>query len=95
MSDRGGLTDIVGALAFYLCENPEACDTAEGIHRWWFSPDAGYTQDAVARALDWMTERGLVDVTTAADGRQRFRRRASGDDLTELLQRLAGGQDLP
>jgi hypothetical protein len=95
MSDLSGLTGIVRALAFYLRVNPDACDTAEGIHRWWFSPDAGYTQDAVARALNWMTERGLVEVTTAADGRQRFRRRAAGDDLTELLRKLAGGQDLP
>ena len=95
MSDRRGLTDIVGALAFYLRENPDACDTAEGIHRWWFSPDAGHTQDAVADALNWLTEHGLVEVSTAADGRQRFRRLAAGDDLTELLRRLAGGRDLP
>jgi DNA-binding transcriptional ArsR family regulator len=94
MGDRCS-TDIVGAIAVYLRENPDACDTAEGIHRWWFSPEAGYTQDAVARALDWMTEHGLVEATTAADGRQRFRRLAARDDLAELLRKLAGGQDLP
>ena len=93
MSDGSGLTDIVGALAFYLLKNPDACDTAEGILRWWFSPEAGYTQAAVVRALEWMAERDLVAVTIAADGRQRFRRLASGDRATELLRRLASGQD--
>jgi len=95
MSDRRDVTVIVGALALYLRANPEACDTAEGIRRWWFSPGAGYEQDAVAEALDWMTRRGLVEATIAADGRQRFRRLASDDDLTGLLRKLAGGQDLP
>ena len=87
MSDRRRLTDIVGALAFYLRENPDACDTAEGIHRWWFPPGAGYTLDAVVRALAWMAEHGVVEVTTAADGRRRFRRLASVDDLMELMRR--------
>jgi hypothetical protein len=49
----------------------------------------------VARALDWMRRQRLVEVTTAADGHQRFRRSATDDDLAAVLRSLASGQSIP
>lgn len=94
MTERRDVTTVVGALARYLRTNPRACDTAEGIHRWWFAADAGFPPDAVARALDWMTGQQLLETTTAADGHQRFRLRANDEALAALLRSLAGGQTI-
>jgi hypothetical protein len=94
MRDELDLTTIVGALALYLIANPHACDTAEGIHRWWFSPDVEFTPQAVAGALEWMKRHNLLEVTTAADGHQRFRRSATDEELAALLRSLAAGQSV-
>jgi Fe2+ or Zn2+ uptake regulation protein len=95
MGDAHDLTPIVGALVRYLRANPHACDTAEGIHRWWFPPDVRFTPDAVGRALDWMKRQHLLEVTTAADGHQRFRRSATDEALTAALRSMASGQSMP
>jgi len=95
MGDEQGVLVIVDALLRYLRVNPHAADTAEGIHRWWFEPDAQYTQDAVSRALDWLNHRRLIETTTAADGHQRFRRCATDEELAAALRSVAGGQTVP
>jgi hypothetical protein len=92
MGDEPDLTAIVAALALYLRANPRACDTAEGIHRWWLSPNNEFTPDTVARGLDWMKRHNLLELTTAADGHQRFRRRATDEELVTVLRSLADGQ---
>jgi hypothetical protein len=88
------LTPIVGALVRYLSANPHACDTAEGIHRWWFPPEVEFTPHAVAGALEWMKQHDLLEVTTAADGHQRFRRSATDEELSAVLRSLAAGQSV-
>jgi hypothetical protein len=86
MYDEPEVKAVIAALARYLLENPRACDTAEGIRRWWLPPDVERTTETVALALDWMRQHDLIDMTTAADGRQRFSRRGNGEQLEALLR---------
>lgn len=65
---------VVRSLARYWCDNPFACDTAEGIRQWWLAPGDDVSIDRVNRALAWLCARGLVERLLAADGRARFRR---------------------
>jgi hypothetical protein len=62
------------ALAAYWSANPLASDTADGAHRWWLSPEFGFTPQEVEAALAWLVARGLVLATSGADGRVRYRR---------------------
>jgi hypothetical protein len=95
MDDELDLRAVVQALALYLQANPHACDTADGIRRWWLSPEVECTHDAVVLALDWMERRNVIELTTAADGRQRFRRTGSDEQLVALFRALSGGQTVP
>lgn len=91
MRDERDLSAVVGALLRYLRANPRACDTAEGIRRWWFAPDVQFTEDAVARALNALDREHLLEVTTAVDGHQRYRRRATDEELEAALRGLDRG----
>lgn len=91
MRDERDLSAVVGALLRYLRANPHACDTAEGIRRWWFAPDVRFTEDAVAGALDAMTRDHLLEVTTAVDGHQRYRRSATDEEIEAALRGLDRG----
>ena len=80
---------IVQHLSRYLRSHPDACDTSEGIARWWI--DAGPPPPPVPlveSALGWMSSCGVVESLSAADGRVRFRR-AIGDDLDVKLDAMA------
>jgi hypothetical protein len=77
---------VIVALALYLCDNPRACDTAEGIRRWWLSPDVECTTDTMLLALDWMKQHDLIEMTTAADGRQRFSRSGTREQLEAFVR---------
>jgi hypothetical protein len=94
MYEEPDVRAVVRALALYLRDNPRACDTAEGIRRWWLVPDVERTHDTVLLALDWMERHDLIEMTTAADGRQRFSRRASGERLEAWLRTSGGGEIL-
>ena len=59
-------------LLSYWQARPQAADTVEGIQRWWLG-DAVVSRAVLARVLDSLVQRGLVDGVTAADGRVRFR----------------------
>jgi len=76
---------VVRALALYWCDNPFACDTAEGIRQWWLPPGDSVSTDQVNRALAWLCDRGLVERLLAADGRGRFRRASGADSALRLL----------
>lgn len=75
-------------LSRYLRSHPDACDTAEGIARWWVGEDAPVPLAVVETALGWLTVCGLVQSSNAADGRVRFRR-AEGEDLDLQLDAMA------
>lgn len=57
-------------MAYWLM-HPHAADTLEGIEAWWIR-DRSLTAAALERALCWLTERGVVAVHQAADGRVRY-----------------------
>jgi hypothetical protein len=86
MPDESDVKAVIAALARYLRDNPRACDTAEGIRRWWLPPDIECTNETVAVALDWMKQQDLIEMSSAADGRQRFSRRNNGEELEALLR---------
>ena len=82
---NGNRDFVVRLLAKYWTANPLACDTPDGICRWWLSSDR-VGMDSLLAALAWMKERGLVDELTAADGRTRYRRSASDDRLSDVVR---------
>lgn len=76
---------VVRAVALYWCENPFACDTAEGIRHWWLPADEAVSTEQVNRALAWLCDRALVERLLPADGRERFRRAGGADAALRLL----------
>jgi hypothetical protein len=95
MCDEPDVEAIICEVALYLRANPRACDTAEGIRRWWLSPEIECTDDTMMLALDWMKRHDLIEMTTAADGRQRFSRSGTGEQLEALLRKSAGDDNVP
>jgi len=73
MRPSSSTIDLVCVLALYLRANPLACDSVEGIGRWWLAPHS-VAREELELALDLMTEQGLIEEIVAADGRQRYRR---------------------
>lgn len=76
---------VVRTLARYWVANPLACDTPDGICRWWL-PSESVSMECLLGALAWMKERRLVDEVAAADGRKRYRRNASEERLAEVIR---------
>lgn len=72
-------------LVSYLLAHPGACDTADGISRWWFETEDGVSPQALKQALDDLLARGLLEACPAADGRVRYRRRADAQALQAYL----------
>jgi hypothetical protein len=75
MSADDDVTALVRSLNRYLRDNPLACDSADGIARWWLAapPDPGTLDAALVR----MAREGEIQALRAADGRVRYRRRAA------------------
>ncbi|MGO1068747.1 hypothetical protein [Lysobacter sp. CA199] len=91
MDDDCAASACVRSLAGYLRANPQACDTAEGIRRWWFDSELEVDMEQLQDALDWMKRRGVIEESLAADGRRRYRRLAGDAQLAALLR--AGRSD--
>lgn len=85
MNDETSHNRIMRALAAYLKANPLASDTADGIRRWWLGSEWAPSLDEVVRALETMKTMGLIKVTYAADGRQRYSRCASDAQLAAFV----------
>ena len=81
----------VHALAVYLRANPHACDTSEGILRWWLDERHETVMDDLMDALGRMKQMGIVEEIAAADGRRRYRRIASDEQIAVLLANLHRG----
>ena len=55
---------LIDAIAAYLARSPAAADTARGIADWWMSAmGLDVSADEVARALDELVRRGVVECT--------------------------------
>jgi hypothetical protein len=70
---------VVSALLDYLHSNPQACDTLDGIARWWLGGQWRQKTALVQDALNGLEELGVIERVEAGDGRVRYRRRESGD----------------
>ncbi|HSW14538.1 MAG TPA: hypothetical protein VLI06_16945 [Solimonas sp.] len=79
MRETDKVKDMVQAVSRYLQDNPQACDTADGIARWWLG-EAPAVLDDLQRALDWLERKGEIERCPAVDGRTRYRRRSDGSD---------------
>lgn len=66
---------VLDALRRYLGDNPLACDSADGIARWWLR--AAYAPRRVEAALQQLLSDGVLMRQSAADGRVRWKRSAS------------------
>ncbi len=88
MPNRLDVMTIVQHLSRYLRVHAEACDTSEGIARWWVELDDPAPVVTVEAALDCLVACGVVEAQPAIDGRVRYRRRAEvpDDRLDALVQ---------
>ena len=80
-------------LTTYLSANPKACDSPEGIARWWL---ADVVADAAGRAslqaaLDLLEGAALLERLSATDGRARYRRVDALADFAARVQDLIAG----
>jgi len=80
---------IVQHVSRYLRSHPDACDTAEGIERWWIDLGPPVPGMLVDQALALLGAAGVVEPMHAADGRVRYRRRRAAEPLDGQLERLA------
>ena len=90
--DDNAVAGLVQQLTGYLRDNPLACDTQEGIARWWLPPGAVCDDQTLSRALRRMEGLRLVEPLRAADERVRYRRiapPANGRDGTQVDERGA------
>ncbi|RDZ29284.1 hypothetical protein DX914_09425 [Lysobacter silvisoli] len=89
MDDYPEMLAIVRALARYLRANPNSSDTAEGIATWWFREHSVVDGRALMDALDWMRERGLLEMLSANSTGDRYRCIASAEQLDGVLSELS------
>ena len=79
MTNAADRDAVVDALSDYLRRNPEACDTLDGIARWWLGGEWRQRTTLVQQALDGLEESGVIERVEAGDGRVRYRRRGQRD----------------
>jgi len=79
------MATVAQELVSYLLTRPGACDTADGISRWWFDTEDSVSPQALKQALDELVSLGLLQACPAADGRVRFRRGAGAAALRAYL----------
>ncbi|HEY8877832.1 MAG TPA: hypothetical protein VIN03_09735 [Roseateles sp.] len=66
---------VVEALRRYIDDNPHACDSLDGIARWWLG--GRFPRPRVEAAMAALLEEGTVERVSATDGRVRWRRRGA------------------
>ena len=72
MNDSHAVNPWEDAIASYLLDHRQSCDSAEGIARWWLN--APVTEwPRVRQALQAMVSDGRLERLAGADGRDRYR----------------------
>ncbi|MCU0922325.1 MAG: hypothetical protein MUF16_18685 [Burkholderiaceae bacterium] len=90
MADDTKTLSLTCALLELLLAHPERNDSSEGIARWWFTEEMDVV--VIERVLCWMKDEQLIEAVLAADGRVRWRRKASLQRLQERLLQLGCGR---
>ena len=80
MCDDADVTALKRRVSRYLCDNPLACDTSEGIARWWLGLDWVTHERGVDTALSQLVAAGQVECIRGPDGRVRYRKAIVDDD---------------
>lgn len=84
MDDSAEERCVLQRLLSYWQARPQAADTVEGIQRWWLD-EAVVSRTVLARVLDSLVRRGVVDGVKAADGRVRYRLARPAGDVTGAM----------
>jgi hypothetical protein len=87
MPPKDEVETVIQALRHYTSANPHACDTPDGIARWWLQ--GRHTPGVVALALESLGALGLLERRPAADGRVRYRLPAPPADASPSDAALA------
>lgn len=66
------IATIANAIERYLDSHPDAADTAEGIARWWLSPEYSVDTVTVRSALALLEARGQIRRRINADQHELF-----------------------
>jgi hypothetical protein len=67
--ERVSISVIADQVREYLCANPKATDTLEGIAGWWLSPAQGNADlEAIQQAIDLLVARREMVRILSADG---------------------------
>lgn len=75
----------------YLDEHPQACDTLEGVARWWvMSQQLTDSVKAVRQALAQLEAEGAITEQQAADGRILYQAMAEGRGQEPGAERYGG-----
>jgi Fe2+ or Zn2+ uptake regulation protein len=73
------MEDVAMEIARYLCANPDAGDTAEGVRHWWLTGDnAKVALNVVYAALNELLLQGAVKMRESADGTRIYSGRVGG-----------------
>jgi hypothetical protein len=94
MHDDDEVRTLVRMLSRYLCDNPQASDTAEGISSWWLRLDWQVHEFAVCSALAQLVKAEVVEGVKGPDGRVRYRRVQTAAAL-RALEALVTSYDNP
>ncbi len=84
---------LICRLVAYVRAKPFACDSCEGIARWWLGLHLSADCNEVQQAIDWLVAAGAMQRLPAADGRIRYRRGQSeraSDEALAVLQSIYG-----
>ena len=92
MREREEALQLMYAIARHFRAHPHACDTLDGVSRWWLDDGAAPVR-ALQVALDLLENKGIVEAVHAADGRTRYRLAASFGATTRLERLLASPEE--
>jgi len=80
VSDLWIETDLADAVMEYVTEHPQAMDTIEGIAEWWIMRrQVRVNVEALQRALNQLTEKGLLESTKSGESIRYHRKKVKDE----------------